>query len=153
MSKEEIKEELEEKEELERKEALKKIEEKINESTVKYKESEEAMREGKGILTLEKPIKARGKDITELKYDFNTLTGMEYIQAMDSDTMANQIFKITSKQALNLFAIAVENSTPDVDKQDVLSQIAFTDAAIATMYTTLFFTATVRAGKMRISRK
>lgn len=143
---------LEEKKESD-KDKLKKIAEKLNEDAGKIKESEEAMREGKGTLKLEKPIKARNKDIKELTYDFNALTGLEYINAMDSDEKANQIFRITNKQALNLFAIAAEKYTEDVDKIDILSQIGFTDAAIATMYTTLFFTATVRAGKMRISKK
>lgn len=134
-------------------EELEKLKEKMEERTEMEKESERAMKEGKGVLTLEKPINARNKEITQLVYDFNELTGMDYISAMDCDEKANQIFRITAKQAINLFALAVEKCTEDVDRYDIIAQIGMSDSVIAIMYSTVFFTATVRAGKIRISRR
>ena len=59
-----------------------------------------------GIITLKTPLRAGGRDVTELAYDFGKLTGWEYADAMDMDPRAGNIYKITRKQALCLFAAA-----------------------------------------------
>lgn len=43
-----------------------------------------------GIITLKTPLRAGGRDVTELAYDFGKLTGWEYADAMDMDPRAGQ---------------------------------------------------------------
>ena len=131
------------------------IRQRMAEDAAKVKESLEAMKEGKGVLTLEVPIRAAGKDITELPYDFNKITGLEYVSALDSDRNANPLTSrnVTNLQALYLFATAAAKEAPEMDMTDVVSRIQGTDAAIATFVAKLFFTASIRAGQKRISKK
>ena len=125
----------------------------LDERKRKKQEASQAIKEGRGILSLETPILAGDKNITELVYDFNELTGMEYIDAMDSDPNAQQIFKITYRQALALFAKAAAKETEYVDMRDILERIGMTDAVEAVQLATLFFTASTRAGQLRISKR
>ena len=92
------------------------LKEQINVRKAKSKEANEAMAEGKGRLSLETPIVAGDEEITELAYDFNELTGMEYTDAMDSDPNAQQIYRITYRQALALFAKAASKQTDKIDR-------------------------------------
>lgn len=148
---------LEEMTEEERKEHLKKVREEIEERTKEIREkakiANEAMAEGKGKLKLEKPITAGDTEIEELVYDFNELSGLEFTEAMDSDMNAQQIFRITNKQALSLFAVAAAKQTPQLDKRDIIERIGMTDSVAATQIAILFFSASTRAGRMRISKK
>ena len=125
----------------------------LEERKRKKKEASAAMSEGKGVLKLETPILAGDEDVTELIYDFNELTGIEYTDAMDSDPNAQQIFKITYRQGLALFAKAAAKQTERVDYRDILERIGMTDAATAVQLSTLFFSASTRAGQLRISKK
>ena len=125
----------------------------LDERKRKKQEASQALKEGRGILSLETPILAGDKNITELVYDFNELTGMEYIDAMDSDPNAQQIFKITYRQALALFAKAAAKETEYVDMRDILERIGMTDAVEAVQLATLFFSASTRAGQLRISKR
>lgn len=131
-------------------EAVKKRTEEVK---AKAKESQEAISQGKGILRLETPITSREEEISELAYDFTDMTGLEYISAMDLDMNATQIFGITRKQALALFAQSAAKHTENLDAQDIMSRIGMTDAVIATQLATLFFSAAARAGRLRISKK
>lgn len=141
----------------ERKKQLEELQEQLKanleERKRKKKEASAAMSEGKGILKLETPILAGDEDVTELIYDFNELTGIEYTDAMDSDPNAQQIFKITYRQGLALFAKAAAKQTERVDYRDILERIGMTDAATAVQLSTLFFSASTRAGQLRISKK
>ena len=119
----------------------------------KSKESFEAMREGKGRMELETPIKAGDHEIEELVYDFTALTGIEYSNAMDSDPNARQVYKITYRQALSLFATAAAKQTPNVDSRDIVERIGMTDAVEGVQLATSFFVASTRAGQLRISKK
>ena len=112
-----------------------------------------AMSEGRGVLELETPIKLGDEEIKELPYDFTELTGLDYTEAMDSDMNGQQIFRITSRQALSLFAVAAAKQTSRLDKQDIVERIGMTDSVIATQLATLFFSASTRAGQLRLSRK
>ena len=125
----------------------------IEERKAKSKLANEAMAEGKGRLALETPILSGDEEITELIYDFNELTGMEYADAMDSDPNAQQIYKITDRQALALFAKAAAKQTGKVDMRDIVERIGMTDAVVAVQLATLFFSASTRAGRLRISKK
>ena len=107
----------------------------------------------KGRLTLETPIKSGDEEITELIYDFTALNGMEYTDAMDSDPNATGNYRITYRQALSLFAKAAAKQTDRLDMQDIVSQIGVTDAVEGVQLATLFFNASTRAGRLRISKR
>lgn len=130
-----------------------KYKEQIEERKERYKNAQEAMAEGKGRLELETPFLAGDEEIKELIYDFNELTGIEYTDAMDSDINAQQIYRITYRQALALFAKAAAKQTDKVDTRDIMERIGMTDAIEAVQLATLFFSASTRAGRLRISKR
>ncbi len=99
----------------------------------------------KGTLKLSAPIRAKSQDVTELQYDFSKLTGWEYVEAMDADTSARNIFKISQKQALCLFAAAAGKVTPDVDATDIRERIGAVDALRAVQLATVFLITSTRA--------
>lgn len=101
----------------------------------------------RGTMTLQKPIRARSEDVTELHYDFGKVTGWEYVEAMDADPAARNVFRVTAKQALSLFAIAAAKATPDVDATDIRERISIEDAVKAVQLATVFLVASTRAGK------
>ena len=129
------------------------LKERLQEYKIKSAEANEAIKEGKGRLRLETPITANDQEISELVYDFTDLTGMEYAAAMDSDPNAMQIFKITYRQGLALFATAAAKCTESVDMRDIIERIGMTDAVEGVQLATLFFSASTRAGRLRISKK
>ena len=129
------------------------LKEQIEQRKAKSKEANEAMAEGKGRLALETPIMAGDEEITELVYDFTDLTGTEYTDAMDSDPNAQQIYRITYRQGLALFAKAAAKQTDKVDMRDIIERMGMTDAVEAVQLATLFFSASTRAGRLRISKK
>ena len=112
----------------------------------------EVMAEGKGRLRLETPIQSGDEEITELVYDFTALTGLEYADAMDSDANATQVFRITYRQGLALFAKAAAKQTNRLDMQDIISKIGMTDAQEGVQLAALFFNASARAARRRISK-
>ena len=116
-------------------------------------DAQTAMSEGKGVLKLEKPIRAGGEDVNELPYDFTALTGMEYADAMDADPNSANLFRITSRQALNLFAMAAAKETRKADKRDILERIGTSDALKGIQLASLFFNISTKAGNLRISKK
>ena len=98
----------------------------------------------KGTLELATPIRARSKDVTALHYDFTRLTGWEYAEAMDSAPAARNVFVVTKKQAICLFAAAAAKVTPDVDAKDIKERIGLADAQRAVQVATLFLTTSAR---------
>ena len=136
-----------------REELVAEFKRKTEEIKQKNKEINEVISEGKGVLALETPIMAGEEEVTELEYDFTRLTGLDYTDAMDSDLNAQQIYRITYRQALALFAKAAAKETDSLDMRDIIERIGATDALEGVQLATLFFTATTRAGRMRISRK
>ena len=114
----------------------------------KMTKAESAVKElYKGTLRLITPIRAAGKDITELHYDFTALTGWDYVNAMDSDMNAKNMFKVTSKQALCLFATAAAKITPDVDETDIKERIGAADAVKAVQLATVFLVTSTKEEK------
>jgi hypothetical protein len=99
----------------------------------------------KGTLKLSTPIRAKSQDVTELQYDFSKLTGWEYVEAMDADVTARNVFKISNKQALCLFAAAAGKATPDVDATDIKERIGAVDALRAVQLATVFLITSTRA--------
>lgn len=136
-----------------REEMRRQFAERMEEVRARTKESQEAMSQGKGRLRLEKPIQSGDEEITELIYDFTEMTGVEYTDAMDSDQNAVGNYRITYRQALALFAKAAAKQTERLDMQDILSKIGVTDAVEAVQLATLFFNASTRAGRLRISKR
>ena len=116
-------------------------------------EADEIIKQGKGRLTLETPILSRDEEVKELQYDFTRLTGLEYTEAMDSDPTAQQIYRITYKQALSLYAKAAAKETDGLDARDIMQRIGVTDAVEGVQLATIFFTGSTRAGRMRILRR
>lgn len=112
---------------------------------------ERALRLSRGRFRLEKPIRARSRDIEELKIDFSMLSGMEVVDALDRDAKGNNAFYITKKQALFLFAEAAAKATPDVDSTDILERISVADTLKAVQVAAAFFTASSQAANMRYS--
>lgn len=129
-----------------------KIRRELEDQRKRLAEANEALGQGKGRMKLETPIRSRDEDITELCYDFTVLKGFEYTDAMDSDPNANNAFFITKRQALALFAKAAAKQTEGLDMQDIISNIGVTDSVEAVEIATLFFNASRRAGRMRISK-
>ena len=113
---------------------------------------ERARRNRKGSLKLETPIRAGGENIDELHFDFGSLSCGEIAEAMDADAKANNTFRITWKQALQLFAEAAAKETGKVDKIDILRDLKVQDAIKAVQVTTVFFIACSQAGNERYSQ-
>jgi ElaB/YqjD/DUF883 family membrane-anchored ribosome-binding protein len=124
----------------------------LEEQRKRLQEANEALSQGKGLMHLETPIFAQDREIKELRYDFTILKGFEYTDAMDSDPNANNAFFITKRQALALFAKAAAKLTEELDMQDIISNLGVTDSVEAVEIATLFFNASRRAGRMRISK-
>lgn len=108
----------------------------------------------RGKLALSKPILSKGKEITELHYDFMAMSGMEYADAIDSEASRGaDSFHLTNKQALALFAVAATKKTEDVDKEAIVRGISVGDSIKAIQAATLFFVTSSRVGNKRISRE
>lgn len=109
----------------------------------------------KGTLELAVPIRARSKDISVLHYDFTMLSGWEYVEAMDSDTTSRNVFYVSKKQALALFAAAAAKQAPTDDKggrlfdaADIKQRISLYDAQRAVQVATVFLARSAQeAGK------
>lgn len=104
-----------------------------------------------GKLKLEKPFMASGKEITEISFDFQSLTGWEYVEALDgSNERDTDPFTLTNRQAMSLFAVAVEKMTPDVDRRDVKERIGIADTVKAIQAAKTFFVLASREGNGRL---
>lgn len=139
------------------------IQEETNESTVEdvKKAREDALAKveeivtqaSTGTLVLSQPFKSDGIMISELHYDFKAVSGIEFADAMDSDySRRSDSFRITGKQALSLFAVAVEKREEHCDKRDVLRGLSVEDSVAAIQAATLFFRAASQAGNLRTMR-
>lgn len=106
---------------------------------------------GRGKMQLHTPIQDGEKKYEELEWDFLSLTGAEYCDAMDRDIHASNTFRITSTQAFHLFAAAAGKATPGIDATDVRRGLGIMDTTKAVQLATVFFTASSREGNKRIS--
>lgn len=98
----------------------------------------------RGRMKLVTPIRAGGKDLEELEYDFGKLTGWEYAEAMDMDANAGSVLKITRKQAFCLFAQAAGKATDGVDARDIRERLGMEDAKVGVELATLFLNTSAR---------
>jgi len=102
----------------------------------------------KGTLELATPIRSRSEDVTKLHYDFTKLTGWEYVEAMDSDPNNRNVFNISKKQAICLFAAAAAKCTEGLDVTDIKERIGLADAMRAVQVATAFLVRSAQeAGK------
>ena len=76
----------------------------------------------KGTLELAVPIRARSADVSVLHYDFTKLSGWEYVEAMDSDTASRNVFQVSKKQALALFAAAAAKQAGKLHCANVIAR-------------------------------
>lgn len=114
----------------------------------------------KGTLELAVPIRARSEDISVLHYDFTKLSGWEYVEAMDSDTASRNVFQVSKKQALALFAVAAAKQAPVDEKggrlydaSDIKQRISLFDAQRAVQVATVFLVRSAQeAGKNTYGR-
>ena len=117
----------------------------------------------RGTMKLMSPFRAHSQDITEIKFDFCGLTGMEMMDALDSTPVVNNMFGITNRQALALFAATAEKCAPMAkdggvktrlyDAKDVKSRLGAADAVKAMQLAKLFYNASSQAGNNNISRE
>lgn len=112
--------------------------------------AEQARQLATGKIGLSTPIKNGDDELSELNYDFSKITGWDYADAMDSDNTNTNIFRITAKQALSLFATAVAKATPGLAALGVKEQISLGDGMNAVRIATAFFVASTRAANKRI---
>lgn len=101
----------------------------------------------RGTLTLVRPIRAGGKDVTELHYDFSRLTGWEFADAMDMDTRGTHFFRLTRKQAVSMFAATAAKETPGVDAIDIRERMGVEDAIAAMDIAIVFLNTSTRAAR------
>lgn len=106
----------------------------------------------KGTLRLAKPIRAGGEDVADLSYDFMKLSGRDYMDAMDSDTGTVNLFRVSARQGLALFARAAAKCTKGIDEYDIQERIGVEDAITATRLAAVFYNTSSRAGDKRITR-
>lgn len=142
-------------------EEIRKNEETIQAQAEKIDVEKQLAKIAKGVMKLEKPIQAGAGAVTELRWDFRELTGWEYANALDGDSADVNVFKITNKQALCLFAAAAAKATTikndagmdvhPLDARDIRSRMGIDDTIKAVQMATVFFVASARAGNKRIS--
>lgn len=113
--------------------------------------AEQIRQMGRGKMELETPILVADEPVNVLHYDFTKLTGWEYADAMDSDPGGSNIFRISSKQGLLLFAAAAAKETKGIDARDIRERMGVADAIKAVQVATVFFVASTREGNKRIS--
>jgi len=123
----------------------------------KFKKALDMIASGK--MELLSPIRAAGRDIKTVHWNFRNLTGWEYAQAMDMDGSANPM-KVSAKQALCLFAVSCAKETKVIDESgktihpldamDVRQRLGIDDSMKAVQLAQVFFTSAVRAADKRI---
>lgn len=116
----------------------------------------------RGKLKLMYPMRAHGEDVNEIKFDFCSLTGTEMMDALDSVPSINNMFGISNKQALMLFAATAEKCAPMIDvggkmtrqydAKDVTARLSATDSVKALQLAKLFYNASSQAGNKNISK-
>jgi hypothetical protein len=95
----------------------------------------------RGVMTLCKPLLSADVEISELRYDFSTLTGEELVRALDSeapDRTGERSGVLTNKQAIRLFIYAAKNNG-GLDEHDLQSRMGVQDMVGASLLAKNFF--------------
>ena len=121
--------------------------------TPKKMTPEEALRTvSRGQLRLATPIRASNKDIEVLHFDFTKLTGWEMAQALDRDTSGKaNAYRMTQVQAFEVFAVAAQKMTPDIDAEDIRYRMGVEDAIKAMQLAVSFFNLSSQTANSRIT--
>jgi len=104
-----------------------------------------------GELILQNPLKSGSAEHERISYDFGKLTGWDYVTAMDSDNSNTNNSRITNKQALCLFAAAVNKAQPTISMFDVQERLSMGDGMNGVRLASTFFVLSILAGNKRIS--
>lgn len=116
-----------------------------------YTPQEMAELSRRGRLKLAVPILASNVEHKELAYDFGKLNGWDFVNATDGAAdLKTNMFRLSGKQALALFAAAVEKCNEGIDAEDIKYRMSIDDCIKATQVATLFFNSTSRAGNLRM---
>lgn len=118
---------------------------------IEQMQEETLLKIASGTLKLATPIRSGGADVTELQYDFGKMTGLEYADAMDSDKKSQNMFVMTQKQALALFAKAAGKANKGMDETDILERLGGVDAMEATQLAMYFFKVSAQIKNRRTS--
>lgn len=132
-----------------------------NENTMDEAQAEKSQSEilsmlAQGKLKLARTFRADNRDVEELEYDFNALTGMELMEALDKgvrnrNTQVNP-FTVTAVQALELFCAAAAKKTAGLDATDIRQGLSPMDAVKAQQIASVFFLGASREGNRNISK-
>lgn len=151
-------------------EEVKKAQEETEEQEQETKEAPEKGKKGKkkqqdsitddvvremshGKLILGEPFTADDVEITELHFDFMNLTGIEMMDAIDRGaTDKGSAFRISNRQALELFIASAAKETEGVDAGDIRRGLSPMDSVKAVQLATVFFVTSSQAGNSRIKR-
>lgn len=117
----------------------------------------------RGKLKLLHPFRAHGQDVKEVTFDFCDLTGTEMMDALDEVVTVNNMYGISNKQALALFAATAGKCAPMVedgstltrlfDAKDVKARLGAADSVKAIQLAKLFYQASGQAGNSNISKE
>lgn len=116
-----------------------------------------------GKLKLMQPFRAHGEDVTEVRFDFCSLTSEELMDAMDSAPF-NNLFAVSNSQAMAIFCATAGKCAPTFtdedghksklyDARDVKKRMGPTDSVKAVQLAKLFYNASSQAGGNNISKE
>ena len=115
--------------------------------------TEALVKAGKGVFKLKKPIRAKGEDISELRYDFSALSAFETFDAIDRGTPGKKDSCLSYDQALKLFAAAVSKEMNELDSTDIEQRISNIDAIPAAREAKSFFNLSSLPGGISFTSK
>ena len=99
----------------------------------------------KGTLELVVPMRGGGRALGEIDYDLMNLTSAELMEALDSTEQNNNIYLITHRQAMAVFAASAAKLNGGVfDTRDILTRLSGVDGMRAERITKAFWNASCR---------
>lgn len=92
----------------------------------------------KGKIILNKPLIVSDKEVKELEYDFEKITGLDYANALSFDRDYNSVQNMSTKQMVALFASGL--ITEGLDARDLMTRLDMQDMMAVIQVIRLFFT-------------
>ncbi len=93
-------------------------------------------------MKLKKPIMVNGSEVNEIKYDFDSLTAQDKMNAGKAYKKSGNVISVQeldSDYHLFIFAEAVAKANPDIDQKEVILLLGAKDAAKAEKMVRDFF--------------
>ena len=107
----------------------------------------------RGVMRLDKPFSIGATEYTELEWDFDQVTGYDYVKAWDTDRQArSDMTAMTGKKALALFSMAVSKCSA-IDFMDVMTHLGYADTVQATQIAQVFTVAAARRTEGNFTKK